>query len=58
MYANAVEYPKGSGNWLAPGSDAIEMYYDWQKSKKPADKQKLDAHCDRLDREFRKLTGR
>lgn len=58
MYRTAVEYPQGSKNWLAPGSDALEMYLEWQKSKKPADKQKLDAHCARLDREFLKLEGR
>lgn len=64
MYRNAVEYPKGSRCWLSPGSQCMELYLEWRKypnargtMQNPTAKQKLDALCNKLDREFLKRGG-
>lgn len=58
----AVKY---RGDWLMPGSRALELYELWQKnpnqprlkSGPPSYKEMLDEHCDRLDAQFAKMNG-
>ena len=47
MYRNAVKY---KDTWLAPGSEAMEMYQAKQFKK-------LDEHLAALDKAKRKLEG-
>lgn len=49
MYKGAVEYKPGE--WIAPGSVAMELY----KEKKFKE---LDAHLKEVDAAWRKLEGR
>ena len=48
MYRNAVKY---ADTWLAPGSQAMELYQKKEFIE-------LNKHLDYLDREWRKLEGR
>lgn len=48
MYRNAVKY---KGEWLAPGSYALELL----QAKKFKE---LDQHLAELDKQFKKLEGR
>lgn len=64
MYRDAVEYKPG--HWLAPGSEALELYKEWKKN--PGQKQlksgpltphnKLLALLEATDKAWRKLEGR
>lgn len=65
MYLKAVEYPSGSNHFLAPGSEAYELYLEWKKDpnargtkQKPTAKQKLDALLVETDKAWRRLEGR
>ena len=49
MYKNAVHY---KGVWLAPGSQAFELYH----SKDPKARQKLDQHMKEVDARDKALT--
>lgn len=51
MYRDAVEYPKGSNHYLAPGCEAYELY-------KAKDWKKLDVLLKQTDAAWRKLEGR
>lgn len=48
MYRNAVKY---GDTWLAPGSEAKELYDNREYIR-------LNKHLDKLDREWRDLEGR
>lgn len=42
---------------LAKGSLALQLYQEWQKSKKPEDKKKLDQHMKQVEDNYRKLSN-
>ncbi|WBW49005.1 DUF1776 domain-containing protein [Pseudomonas phage vB_PaeS_B8] len=48
MIRGAIKY---KGTWLAPGSEAFQLYQDKKLDK-------LDKHLTKLDKEFKKLEGR
>ena len=40
---------------LHKSSRAYELYQEWQKTKKPEDKKKLDDHMKDVDRRYKEL---
>lgn len=52
MYRNAIEY---NGTWLAPGSEAFELYSELKT--KPKNQEKLDKLIKECDDRKKKMEG-